>query len=180
MTRAHLSADKMTDLLYGEGSPEERQHVAGCETCRACLQEARAALDLASTADVPEPPPLYWEALRRNVRRGVAAEPEGRRRWGWMAAAAAAAGVLAVVLALQVRPPERGSTTTVLPAWSALPPVEEDVELTAALGGLGATDVTPMEWAEGPGLGAFLAGLSDEESETLVEALSVDRREGEL
>ena len=41
-------------------------------------------------------------------------------------------------------------------------------------------DLEWTEWEEGRGLGAFVASLSDEESEALVEALRVERAEGEL
>jgi len=172
---AHLSDQTMTDVLEKGGSPAEWAHVASCPACRSRLEDARGALQLASMAEVPEPPGLYWEALRRNVSRRVAEEPSRRPRWGWllpMAAATAAVVVIAVFLGGQPPVP----SVPLLPAWSALPPVEDDAGLTVVSG---FTEGELAEWDEGRGLGAFVAGLSDEESEALVAALGVERPEGE-
>jgi hypothetical protein len=59
--------------------------------------------------------------------------------------------------------------------------VEEDAGL-AVLTGLARSEqgVDWTGWEEGRGLGAFVAGLSEEESEALVAALRVGLPEGEL
>jgi hypothetical protein len=178
--RAHPSDETMTDLLEGGGTPAEWSHVAACTACRARLDEARVAVELARGAEVPEPPGLYWEALRRNVSRRIAQEPQAPRlAWSWLAAAAAAAGALVVAAALVTHPPAPGSAGRELPAWSALPPVEEDVDLLV-VSGFAVAEEGMAEWDEGRGLGAFVASLSDEESEALVEALGDVGTEGEL
>jgi hypothetical protein len=178
--RAHLSDQTMMDLLEGGGTPAEWSHVAACTTCRSRLDEARAAVELARGAEVPEPPGLYWEALRRNVSRRIAEEPQAARLpWSWLAAAAATTGALVVATTLLTHPPAPSSAGRELPAWSALPPVEEDLDLLV-VSGFAVAEGGMAEWEEGRGLGAFVASLSDEESEALVEALGDERAEEEL
>jgi hypothetical protein len=102
----------------------------------------------------------------------------GRSWRGWLlplAVATAAVAVLAV--SLVGRPPIPSEPGPLLPAWSALPPVEEDAGL-AVVRGLAEGELP--EWDEGRGLGAFVADLSEEESEALVAALRVERPEGDL
>ena len=167
--RAHLSDQTMTDLLEGGGSPADWAHVASCPDCRDRLDAARSGLEMASSAEVPEPPGLYWEALRRNVSRRIAEEPPRRSWWGWLVpVAAASAAMVVIVLFLGGRSPSPSSSAPLLPAWSALPPVEDDEGLAVVSGLAGDQD---LEWEEGRGLGAFVASLSDEESEALVAAL---------
>jgi len=176
----HLSDRTMTDLLGAEGTPEQQAHLASCTACRSRLEDARAALELASKADVPEPPGLYWEALRRNVSRRIADEPERRTRWGWLVPlAAATAAVVLVALAVGERAPTPAGIAPTLPAWSPLPPPEDDDDL-AVVSGFAMEEGELPGWEEGRGLVAFVAELSDEESEELVLALRVEQREGEL
>ena len=174
---AHLSDQTMTDVLEGGGSPIEWTHIASCPGCRSRLDEGRAALALATQAEVPEPPGLYWEALRRNVSRRIAEEPARRSRWSWLLpAAAATAAVVVIALSLAGRRPAPSAAAPLLPSWSALPAVADDEGLAVVSG---FADGGLAEWEEGRGLGAFVASLSDEESEALVEALRVGRPEGE-
>ena len=81
---AHLSDKAMMDLLEGGGTAREQKHLDTCPACAARLDEARVALEMASTTDIPEPPGLYWEALRRNVSRRIAEEPPPRTWWSWV------------------------------------------------------------------------------------------------
>jgi hypothetical protein len=133
---------------------------------------------MASTTDIPEPPGLYWEALRRNVSRRIAEEPPRRVRWGWLVPVAATAGALVVTFSLLERPLAPTAPPT-LPAWSALPPVDEDPDLFV-VSGFAIGEEALIEWEEGQGLGAFVASLSDEDSAALVEALGVEQIGGEL
>ncbi len=179
MTR-HVSDESLPDLAEGGGSDEDRAHAAGCGACTARVEETRAVLALARRADVPEPPPLYWEAMRRNVGRRLAEEPRRAPRWAWLTpVAAAAAAVVAVVVLTTGRthapsaPPER-----TLAAWSALPPAEDDASLEV-LEGLAVADADLAELDEGRGVGAFLAGLSDEDDRALADSLRSARQGGE-
>jgi hypothetical protein len=174
MTR-HVSDESLPDLAEGGGSEADRAHAVACGPCAARVEEARAALALARRADVPEPSPLYWAAMRRNVGRRIAEEPRRAPRWAWLAPVAAAAAVAVVVLTTGRThapsvPPER-----TLAAWSALPPAEDDASLEV-LEGLAVADADLAELDEGRGVGAFLAGLSDEDNRALADSL---RRAGQ-
>jgi hypothetical protein len=109
--------------------------------------------------------------MRRSVGRRIAEDRRGS--WpAWLSALAATAAVVVAALAFTIArplaPPSPSEET--LPAWSALPPAEDDPSLdvlegfTMADGSLGAID-------EGRGVGAFLAGLSDEDYRALAESL---------
>jgi hypothetical protein len=176
---AHLSDDAMMDLLEGRGTAAEQAHLDECTACTSRLEEARTALELASGAEIPEPPGLYWEALRRNVSRRIAEEPSPRLGWRWLVPVAATAGALVVAFTLLARSPAPTVVAPTLPAWSALPPVAEDEGLFV-VSGLAIGEDEAAEWEEGQGLGAFVATLSDEESEALIEALGVELPEGDL
>ena len=76
---------------------------------------------------MPEPSALYWEAFRREVDRRI--QGEARRHWvRYLVPLAAAAGI---VVALRhgngpTPVPSPSASASVLPAWSALPPAEDD------------------------------------------------------
>ena len=180
----HPAEDALMDLLEDRGSSPARAHVAQCAHCQARLAEAREGLELALTADVPEPSPLYWQSFRTQVGSRIEAGPAPAPSWRrlllspWLPAVAAAAVVIAVLVPRAPEPsPVLGpapEVASVLPAWSALPATEDDeaLELLAA--------VVPE--ASGPlvechGLGACMveaAALSDEESDALADALRRD------
>jgi hypothetical protein len=171
--RVHLSEESTIDAVNGEASPEVRRHLEACPECSARVAECAAACDLAVGAPVPEPPPLYWETFRKQVGRRVAEETGRRRLSPWLAPVLAAAAAVLIAVSFQ-----RGgapaapvpSTVAVLPAWTALPPAEEDAGL-AVLQAFELTDGTlegalPVESVAGA-----LADLSEDESADLAEAL---------
>jgi anti-sigma factor RsiW len=146
-----------------------RAHAAACTECAARVEEARAGLALAGSADVPEPSPLYWEAMRRNVERRIAEEPRRASRWAWLAPLAAAAVAVVALTTGRVPAPAAAPEPT-LAAWSALPPADEDVSLEVLEGLVVTTgDLGPLD--EDQGMAAFLAGLSDEEGRALADSL---------
>ncbi|MCG6924547.1 MAG: hypothetical protein LJF30_04445 [Acidobacteria bacterium] len=173
---AHLSDQTMVDVLEGGGSPAQWAHVASCAACRSRLDEARAGGELVSRAEIPEPPGLYWEALRRSVSRRVAEEPVRRSRWGWVLPLAAASAAVVIIVLSFGGGPGTPEPNVLLPAWSALPPVAEDDDL-AVVRGLDEAELAA--WDEGRGLDVFVAGLSDAESEALVAALRVEPEGGQ-
>jgi hypothetical protein len=177
----HVSEEELLTLLEGAGTPSDRAHVDACASCLARLEEARAGLDLAGRADVPEPSPLYWETLRRNVGRRIGEERWGAAaRWGWLVPlAAAAATVAAVALSVGHAPAPSARPTTVLEAWSALPPSDRDEGL-AVLEAIAMADGDLASWEEGRGVESFVAGLSDEDSQALAEMLRRTGQEGDL
>jgi hypothetical protein len=176
----HPSDERLLDIALGGGG-EEDVHVRACPTCAERTREVRAGLDLALEADVPEPSALYWEALRKNVGRRIAEDPRRRLPWAWLVPLATAATALAVAVTVGhlPRPTER-PPAAVLPAWTALPPADEDPGLLVLEGVAESTGTDLTAWEEGRGLGAFLAGLSDSESRAVVDGLDNSEVEGDL
>jgi hypothetical protein len=172
---SHLSDETLTDALLGPADPRALAHLRQCETCAKRLADAEAGLAAARRDVVPEPPPLYWEALRRNVARRVE-EPRPPSRIGWLVPLAAAAILSAVVIA---RTPLRSpapvaspSVAVALPAWSALPPLEVEDDESALLLEGALVSAGASQWDEGGGADAYLADLTDDESSALAEALA--------
>jgi hypothetical protein len=179
MTR-HVSEEELVDLALEAGAEDARRHAEGCSTCSSRLSELREGLALARQAEIPEPSPLYWEALRRNVGRKIAEEPRRFAAWGRLVPLAAAAGLIALVLAggRALHSPAAGAGP-VLPSWSALPAEGDDSGL-AVLEGVAISGGDLTAWEEGQGVGAFLADLSEADSRVLLERLREGRKEGDL
>ena len=175
----HLSDELILSLAQGGGASAERAHAMDCQTCAEQVEEARAGLDLARRADVPEPSPLYWEAMRLRIERRIAEEPRRSPRWAWLApilATAAAVAVVALTTGRAHAPAALPRPT--LPAWSALPPAEDDASLEV-LEGVAVADGDLATDDEGRGVSAFLAGLSDEEYRALADSLREAGKGGE-
>jgi hypothetical protein len=174
----HLSEEAFADALEGRAAVGPRAHLRECAECAARLAEAEAGLALARGSDVPEPPAEYWVELRRSVGRRIAEpQPEARRpviRWLVPLAAAAAVLVAAFELRTPSRSPEPVATAAAsraaLPAWSALPPLDEDEAVPLLEGVLVSTGTAG--WDEGRGPEAYVAGLNDDESSSLAAALA--------
>ncbi len=179
MTR-HLPDESLPDCAFGRGSEAERAHTAACASCASRVAEVRSALDLARRVEVPEPPPLYWDAMRRSVGRRIGEEPRGRPRWAWLAPLAAAAALVAAVVLTTGRghPPETTAPAPGLPAWSALPAADQDPSLVV-MEGFEGEDGALANLDEGAGLGPFLASLSDEDYQALAESLRSAGKGGE-
>jgi hypothetical protein len=170
----HLSEESLMDVVDGVGSPPAREHAAGCSVCRSRVSEATEAWALAEASEVPEPPALYWEAFRRQVDRRI--QGEGRRRWLRVLAPLAAAAGLAIAFSVVgpsrtvVTPP---SAPAVLPAWSPLPPSENDPGLEV-LKAVVAGDSDLVTIYERTGVQEQLWDLTDEESQAVAERLKTE------
>ncbi len=174
---AHVADESVVDLALGGGSAQARAHAGSCETCARRVQEARAALELARGASVPEPSPLYWDALRSGVSRRIAEDKPRTSGWAILLPLSAAAALVAVLWGgPATRPPTVEPT---LPGWSALPAAEEDEGLRVLEGLALASGGGFGEWDEASGLGAYLAGLTDDETQALAERLRNGGRGGE-
>ena len=178
VTGGHFGDDVLIDLLDGAASAEAIAHAASCVHCRARLDEAASGLELARSADIPEPSPLFWQSFRSQVDRRIESgdRPPVSRGFAvlpWLAAAAALVIAVAVLLPRAQAPAPAPVPSAVLPAWSALPPADEDpgLDLLAAVVP-GASELGPL--VECQGLGDCMteaAALSEEESATLTDAL---------
>jgi hypothetical protein len=174
MMWTHVSDAALMDVIEGSAGDREAAHVQGCARCRARVEEARAGLALAAPGEVPEPMPAFWEVLRRRVAVRIEEAPAVRsRRPLWAAATLAGAAVIA---ALSIVPtpapsPSPAAPVAALPAWSPLPPADEDPGLP-----LLEHAVTPVMAVATPDVGCAdvaecVAGLTDEESGALADAL---------
>jgi hypothetical protein len=176
----HLADDTLLRALEEGTDDEVREHLEVCALCRGRVSEAKEGLELArSVSAPPEPSPLYWETLRRQVDGRIAEEKApGWWRGGiglrWLLPAVAAAALLFVAL------PTRRSTETpeaVLPPWDALPSSSEDAGLdvlrAVALGGSDLEAAAPCR-----DLVDCVSVLSDEELTAVAEALRSELPEG--
>jgi len=178
---SHVPDERLVDVMEGRGAAD-RAHVEVCPTCRARVAEAQAGLELAAGAGMPEPLPLYWESLRRQVRRRLDEEPARRPpawRRLWLGPAVAAAAILVGMVTFL--PTATHSPTPAperhLPAWSALPPADEDEGLDFLRAAAPAVaDAAPS--AVCAGVAECVAALSDEESQALTDRLREEIDEG--
>jgi len=164
----HLSDESVIELSTGEGDASDLAHAAACAPCARRVQDGRDALALLQRADVPEPSPLYWEALRSGVRQRIADDKRRVLAWALLLPLAAAAALVFVLWSGGAKPP--AAIAPALPAWSALPVAEEDEGLRV-LEGLALTAAADTDWDEPEGLSAYVADLTDEDSRTLAETL---------
>jgi hypothetical protein len=174
MMWTHVSDAALMDVVEGAAGERAERHVAGCARCRARVDEARAALGFAAAASVPDPIPSYWDVMRRRVGRAIVEAPAARsRRPLWAAATVAGAAAIAAVLMVgpspvAVAPPANGLAT--LPAWSPLPPADEDPALPI-LELVAPAVVAAAPTAECSDVSECVVGLTDEESGALADAL---------
>ena len=170
----HPSSERLLDLAEGRSGGKDATHVAGCAQCRETVETAREGLLLAREADaLPEPSAVYWEAFRRNVDRQIVAEPaRSRWTWGWRPALAGGAALAALSLSLLpgLRAPRIEPAAPTLPAWSALPPVADDVSL-AMIGELEPSDDAVAAASTPPSVVHAVVELSDAEQRQLAVAL---------
>lgn len=173
----HLSDEALLEAL--EENTPAIAHLDSCAECAGRLAEAAAGLGLARDAQMPEPSPLYWEAFRHQVGRRIETDGGGRSgswRWAWMPLVAAAAVAIVVAVPLWKAPP--APPAPILPAWSALPPADQDDGL-AVLEGVDLADADLPAVADERGVAESLADLSDDEAHA-VEAALRPRPEGQL
>lgn len=164
----HVSDREMMQLLDSGGGPA-RDHVGACPACRLRLEDAREGLRAAQEAEVPEPSPLYWEAFRRQVGRRISEEPRGFERWRLAPAFALAAAVALAVFPQRLAGPAHPTPAGMLPAWSALPPSDEDDGLAVLQVAVSLSEPGAVEGCHG--VADCVVDLSDEESRALADVL---------
>lgn len=105
-----LNEERLSDLLDGLGTAEDRRHLEGCPTC----SETFAALEglsfgLRNLPLAREKAPVALRATLKGLSAGASTEKKGRKARGLATALAAMAAAAAMVLA-----PETGSFSTAL------------------------------------------------------------------
>jgi hypothetical protein len=177
----HVSDEDVVELAEGLGGEHAHSHLAACDGCARRVSEARQMLAVARAAELPEPPGSYWAGLVRAVDRRIDAEPRRGAAWGWLVPlAAAAAGIVVALTPLRgvgSRAAAGAPPAALITSWSALPPIEED-EALPILEAAGEPVTATLD--DGRGLGSFVAGLTDEEAQTLADRLREPRKEREL
>jgi len=123
----HLDEAALLDVAEGLPSEHTAAHLAGCERCRAQVEELRSAMHLAEDGTVPEPSPLFWDHLSARVREAIAEEATGERvsvssgwaarLWSWQMVTAAVAAAAIIIVAVN-----RHSTSGTNAAQSAVAP----------------------------------------------------------
>lgn len=169
----HVSDAELMDVLEGTAGRAASRHVEDCRECAARVEEASRGLSLARNADVPEPSPLYWESLRRQVGGQILERAPQTPVRPWVlgpALALAASLVAAVSLLLPTSRVSAPQGPTLLPAWSALPSADEDegLEVLRAMAPV-ADDLGTV--TAGQGMADYVEDLSAEESLALADAL---------
>jgi hypothetical protein len=174
MRFSHLSDERALEIAVEAGDASEAHaHLEECDACRERVRSAREGWRLAVDADVPEPSPLYWEALRRRVGRAVDDTERRLPRWRFVALAAVVTAILAaiaVMIPVFVDMARERQDEHVVEAWSALPQTDEDASLPTLEGMLAAE----AEQLSGCDLGSCVVALSDEEIRIVAESLSAE------
>jgi hypothetical protein len=168
----HASEAALMDVLDGMAGDGVLSHVQGCARCRARVDEARGGLAWTEQVTVPEPVPSYWDLFRRHVARRIAETPAAPSRRPLWAAAAAAGAVLAAVLTVGPGSAPRATDPIAarsLPAWTPLPPAEDDAALP--LLEEAAPAVAASVAVECSDVAECVGSLTDEESGDLADAL---------
>lgn len=112
----HLSHDEIVDLLDGRLSSARRSHLDECDRCRREVSDLEPVLESATSVEVPEPSPLFWDHLAARVRDAVADQPLPSdvppwwRAWAWPGVSAACAVLLAIAAAFLAPRIDRSST----------------------------------------------------------------------
>jgi hypothetical protein len=169
----HASETALMDVLEGTAGDGILAHVRSCVRCRARVEEARGGLAWTEQVTVPEPVPSYWEMFRRHVARRIEETPAPPSRRPVWAAAAAAAAIVAAVLTVMpspVVPPGPPVAARALPAWTPLPPADEDpaLPLLEEAAPAVAASAAALECGD---VAECVTALTEEESGDLAEAL---------
>lgn len=77
----HLTEEQFVLYYYGEGedSPAVREHLDGCERCRAQYANLQRVLNVVDSAPVPERDANYGAQVWNRLQPSLG----GRRRWAW-------------------------------------------------------------------------------------------------
>lgn len=111
----HLNEEQLVSALYGECS---REHLAGCDECRAAYERLEAALAGLDALQPPERGEGYGREVWARLQPKLDERPRGEWMWAWRKWAAA--GAMAVLLAVafiagRFWPVQRGAVAAARP-----------------------------------------------------------------
>lgn len=168
--RTHLTEEDLVDLAEGAGDTTSRAHLEACAECADRVSGLRETLALVDVP-LPEPSPLFWQALPRRVDAAIEAGQRRRRRLAFLAPALLATAAVAAVAVVVPRPEPVGTTPGTLarplPAWSALPDDDEELDVLGEI----ASAPSDLGLAACPDVARCLAALDEEEHTALAAAL---------
>ena len=188
--RRHLEEHELVDFLDDALPPGRRTHLEQCEACRDRAESLAHILARAADAEIPEPPPEFWDRFSTRIREAVAKEapePALPTTWfRWAGLASAAVLVLALVLSQpggraprpsDLAPLQNGSTSA--PTSAGMTDAGIDLEtdeawalVRSAADGLRLEDVHAAGIDAGPGsANRAAASLSDSERLELAQLL---------
>ena len=175
MNQGHLRDSEFVDLIDGTLDDARSRHVRECAECREQADALTAAVTGITEADVPEPPPVFWDHFSARVRRAIEDEPRPasglrgifmRPRTAWAALATAAIVMLAA-----------GIWRATSPVQPADAPVANTVAVTAnPLGDASADDT--LEDIETDEAWALVRTLADDLDAEAMDDAGVGARPG--
>ncbi len=122
----HLSAEQLVDLAEDTVAETLAPHLGACADCWRQLEDLRGMMSAASSVDIPEPSPLFWDQLSARVGDDVRAE--GSLGFSWWRpstwprfALPAAAGAFAVLILAAVLTPRVMAPVVTTPSMAARP-----------------------------------------------------------
>ena len=105
----HLGDTDVVDAVDGRLDAVRESHLAGCQACRARVEESQAWFRTLADIEVPEPSPLFWDSFPARVNRAIDA-PAAPRGWftparmAWTIAAAAVVVLMLLIMPMRTLP----------------------------------------------------------------------------
>lgn len=188
----HLKSAEFIDALDGTLPRLRSQHLVECQRCKAELARLeRVSGAVRAADDVPEPSPLYWDHFSRRVHAAAAAAVEESPWWrqGWRPVAAIAGVVVALLLAVSVRPelgPWRGNggavvqeanqAVVLIPGYEA---ARDDESLSFMAAAVPIEELQQIAQPSRDATEAMVALLTPEQREELIRLIKAENRSSE-
>lgn len=131
----HLAADDVVDVLDGRAQDRALRHAEQCPACQALVDDARRAIELVSSDQIPEPSPLFWTQLSARVGESVRRAPSpapswAGMLWGWRAVPVGSLLVLVALVGLTRW--QAGQVTLRSPGGGVVAPAADSLDAAVA------------------------------------------------
>ena len=123
--QTHLTEDQALQILTGNTSDREREHLAACEICQAEVDSYRRTLDHVSLWTPPSRPVDYGQSVWRQIAPTVRLRARSQRRRRWMLGAALAASLAVFAVALYTSREQKPTVHVSPQSLAANPPASE-------------------------------------------------------